>query len=262
MTHAAEGAPCGMDVAVAGGGAWTDPAARCLRPGGLRLTERVVELACLPPRGRVLDVGCGAGATVAHLVHDLGLRASGIDASPAQVARAREARPDLDVVVGRAESLPFEDEAFDAVLAECVLSTLSDAHAALGEMTRVLARGGRLLVTDVYTRGGSDVRPPAGLPSLGREEVVKALLGAAGLVVETWEDHTGALARLFWDMARRGGTSDDARKTRRAAPPGRPGRAGRRLGYFVCVARLDALAGRAKGAADAGHRPSCAATRP
>lgn len=237
MTHAVEGALCGMDVAAAGGGAWAEPAATCLRPGGLRLTERVVGLACLPARARVLDVGCGAGVTVAHLVHDLGLRAVGIDASPAQVARARAARADLDFVVGRAESLPFADGAFDAVVAECVLSTLGDALAALREMTRVLARGGCLLVTDVYTRGGSDVRPPAGLPSLGREEAVTALLGAAGLVVETWEDHTGALARLFWDMARRGGTSDDAREARRAAPPGTPGRVGRRLGYFACVAR-------------------------
>lgn len=253
MTHAVEGALCGMDVAATGGDALADPAATCLRPGGLRLTERVVELACLPARARVLDVGCGAGVTVAHLVHGLGLRAVGIDASPAQVSRAREARPDLDVVVGRAENLPFADGAFDAVLAECVLSTLGDARAALGEMTRVLARGGCLLVTDVYTRGGSDVRPPAGLPSLGRAEAVKALFGAASLVVETWGDHTGALARLFWDMARPGGASDEALQARRAAP-GTPGRLGRRLGYFVCVARRGPCARsvEAKGVWDAG----------
>jgi len=252
VTKAVEGVVRGVGVAAVDGGAMTDPCAAFLRPGGLRLTERVVDLACLPQRARVLDVGCGAGTTVAHLVDDLGLRAFGIDASAAQVARAREARADLDFFVARAESLPFADGAFDAVLAECVLSTLGDARAALGEMTRVLARGGCLLVTDVYTRGGSDVRPPAGLPSLGREDAVTALLASAGLVPKTWEDHSGALARLFWDMARPGRASDEALEARRAASP-TPGRGGRRLGYFVCVARLDALAGRAKGAADAGH---------
>ncbi len=134
--------------------------AGCLRPGGLELTDRVVDLARLPRRARVLDVGCGSGATVAHLADRGGLTPVGVDASPAQLARARAARPDLDFVAGRAQDLPFAPGSFDAVLAECVLSTLPDASAALSEMVRVLARGGCVVVTDLYDRGDAD-RPPA-----------------------------------------------------------------------------------------------------
>ena len=64
---------------VPGAGLVTDcqpagPGATCLRPGGLELTDRIVALARLPRGARVLDVGCGSGATVAHLADRHGLR--------------------------------------------------------------------------------------------------------------------------------------------------------------------------------------------
>jgi ubiquinone/menaquinone biosynthesis C-methylase UbiE len=211
--------------------------AGCLRPGGLELTDRVVDLARLPRRARVLDVGCGSGATVAHLADRGGLTPVGVDASPAQLARARAARPDLDFVAGRAQDLPFAPGSFDAVLAECVLSTLPDASAALSEMVRVLARGGCVVVTDLYDRGDADRPPRSTLPSMGPRETVEALLAGAGLEIETWEDHTGVLARLLWDMTGSAAApaGDGARAPDASCP--RPSRPGRRLGYFACVAR-------------------------
>jgi SAM-dependent methyltransferase len=213
----------------------------CLRPGGLELTDRIVVLARLPRSARVLDVGCGVGATVTHLADRHGLRPVGIDASPAQIARARAARPDLDIVAGRAEALPFAAGAFDAVLAECVLSTLPDAGLGLREMIRVLSAGGCIVLTDLYDRDGDGAaRSRSGLPSLGPRRAVEALLAGAGLEAETWEDHTGALARLLWDMA----VPAPAGQGRVAAPaPERP--AGRNLGYFACVARARPVGGHA-----------------
>jgi arsenite methyltransferase len=219
-------------------------ASACLRPGGLELTDRIVGLARLPRGARVLDAGCGSGATVAHLTDLHGLKSVGIDASPAQIARARAARPDLDFVPGRAEDLPFAAGAFDAVLAECVLSTLRDAGPALREMARVLSGGGCVILTDLYDRGSEDVRARPTLPSLGRREAVEELLAGAGFEAETWEDHTGVLARLLWDMAAPGPAPAGAAGRAQAGTARAPaGRAGRRLGYFACVAR--ARAGRA-----------------
>ena len=80
------------------------------------------------------------------------------------------------------------------------------------------------------------IRPRSTLPSLGRRRAVEALLAGAGLETETWEDHTGVLARLLWDMAAAApaGAAGRARGVTARAPGER---AGRRLGYFACVAR-------------------------
>ena len=74
------------------------------------------------------------------------------------------------------------------MLAECVLSTLADARAALAEMARVLRPDGALLFSDLYDRG-----PGRGglLPSLGPGRASFEALGRAGLRAEVWQDHTG-----------------------------------------------------------------------
>jgi len=231
--------------------ACTDRPGACLRPGGLELTDSVVDLARLPQGARVLDVGCGSGATVAHLAGARGLRVTGLDASAAQIVRARAAWPGLDVVEGRAEELPFAAGSFDAVLAECVLSTLPEPGFALREMRRVLSARGCVILTDVYDREGDGAPPRPGLPSLGRREAVEALLAGAGLEAESWEDHTGVLARLFWDMAGSAAAPNGAAPRGRAVAPPPPGaRPGRRLGYFACVARARVRDERATGRDD------------
>jgi len=229
------------------------------RPGGLELTDRALALAQLPARARVLDVGCGWGVTVAHLVDRHGLCAVGLDASPARIAGAHTARPDLDFVEGRAERLPFDDGSFDAAMAECVLSTLADPAAALAELRRVLGPPGVLLLTDLCratgeeatagdegksTGGARDSRAhPSRLPSLGSRAAVEGLVADAGFSVEAWADESGALARLLWDLSGSIASTPSTPASAGVAEPGRAaGRAraassARRLGYFICVAR-------------------------
>jgi SAM-dependent methyltransferase len=239
-------------------------AATCLHPGGLELTDRLVAAAGLRAGAAVLDIGCGAGAAVAHLTDAHGLRATGLDASRERAEQAAEARPDLDFVAGRAEALPFPPRSFDAVLCECVLSTLGDAGRALAEMARVLRPDGAALVSDVYTRAG-DERPrdagpresgprdagprDAGTSSLGSPATVAALFDGAGLRVVLWADEPSALGRYLWDHA---GARDAGPARLSAAGPARPRPItpprGRRLGYFSCVARPSSS--RAQGAAD------------
>jgi SAM-dependent methyltransferase len=81
--------------------------------------------------------------------------AVGIELSPAMAERARAAVPGAEVVVGDASALPFDDASFDVVLASFVVFFLPDPTAALREWRRVLAPGGRLVIS---TWGGSDPR--------------------------------------------------------------------------------------------------------
>ena len=217
-------------------------AAICRRPGGLELTARLLAEAAPPAGAAVLDVGCGAGATVAYLADDLDLPATGLDASAGAVSSASRARPDLRFVCGRAEALPFPGASFDAVLCECVLSTLPDPGVALREMARVLRPSGIALASDVYVRAGREAARGGGVPALGSRKTVESLFRAAELPVTAWSDESGALARYVWEHA--------GRRDGPVPPPSmRTHAGGRRLGYFICTAQPAPAA--AKGASHA-----------
>jgi SAM-dependent methyltransferase len=67
---------------------------------------------------------------------------SAVDPSPGFVEAAGQRNPGVDVRRAEAESLPFEDGAFDAVLAQLVVHFMSDPAAGIGQMRRVTRRGG------------------------------------------------------------------------------------------------------------------------
>lgn len=104
--------------------------------------------------GRVLDLGAGTGANVPFLVaaRDDARRAGGdldahlLDPDRHMLARASDAAAanGLDAAVVRADgqSLPYPDDAFDAVLSALVGCTIPDVDAALDEIARVLRPGG------------------------------------------------------------------------------------------------------------------------
>lgn len=97
---------------------------------------------------RVLDVACGTGAltvAVAERVSPGGV-VLGLDANPEMLAVARRKHPDIEWHDGRAESLPFADASFDAVVSQFGLMFFDDRVAALSEMQRALRPGGRLAV--------------------------------------------------------------------------------------------------------------------
>lgn len=99
---------------------------------------------------RVLDLGCGTGA-LAQLVNNAlpCARVTGVDISGAMVDRARE-RLGGSVRLFRAdaESLPFAEGSFDAVVMNDVLHHVPDASRAAFEAWRVLGRDGVLVMGD------------------------------------------------------------------------------------------------------------------
>ncbi len=92
---------------------------------------------------RALDVGTGPGL-VAAAAAKRGADVIGIDFSEAMVTEARRLHPDLEFHQAAAESLPFADGEFDAVVGNFVLHHVSQPDLALREAFRVLRRGGRV----------------------------------------------------------------------------------------------------------------------
>lgn len=121
-------------------------------PGGRDGTRTLLTAAGLPVGARLLDVGTGLGASARLAAAEYGLRVDAVDASEAIVERGRARGPDTRVhwTVAALPELPFPDGAFDAVLAECVLST-TNRRTALAEIGRLLRPGGLLLLSDVET---------------------------------------------------------------------------------------------------------------
>ncbi len=100
---------------------------------------------------QVLEVSCGHGGGAAYLVRTLRPASyTGLDFNPDGIAFAREKHnlPGLDFVHGNAESLPFPDESFDAVINVEASHAYPHFDRFLPEMARVLRSGGHFLYAD------------------------------------------------------------------------------------------------------------------
>ncbi|GIH94210.1 class I SAM-dependent methyltransferase [Planobispora siamensis] len=102
---------------------------------------------------RVLDYGCGYGRVMAEL-SDRGFSdLSGVDPSPALIARGRRSRPDLRFAVLESPPAPAcAPASFDLVILFAVLTCVPDDAAQrslVAELIRVLAPGGLLYVSDM-----------------------------------------------------------------------------------------------------------------
>ena len=112
---------------------------------------RAIEALDIERRDHIVDVGCGHGrgfATLAALAPD-GVVA-GADPSPLMVEIALRRNRKLmrtqriEVIVARADALPFPDAAFDKAMCVHVVYFWADLDAPLREIARVLKPGGRL----------------------------------------------------------------------------------------------------------------------
>jgi SAM-dependent methyltransferase len=121
--------------------------AETIRPGertiaGFRLDEALVHL---PERGRLLEVGCGAGRFLCALrLARPELELVGSDVSRTALAKLAARAPEIETRPGSGERLPAADGEFDAVLVMDVLEHVADPGGLLDEVRRVLAPAGIL----------------------------------------------------------------------------------------------------------------------
>ena len=166
----------------------------CLRPGGTILTRRILDLIRPKPDDMVLDAGCGPGGSMA-LLRDHGVRTVlGLDLDPGLLLESRSsgahpARADL-------ANLPLPDACLDLVLCECVWN-LTDRQKVLSEFARTLKPGGRVALTDIYTRSlqnRSGTWPvPCCFSGATDLATVRDLFVKAGFTISNLEDHTRLL---------------------------------------------------------------------
>lgn len=93
----------------------------------------------------VLDAGCGSGMFTAMAVNE-GAEVIGIDAAPGLLEVARQRNPKSNFLEEDLEALPFENNSFDVVAAFNSLQYAGSFENALGEATRVLKPGGRIVI--------------------------------------------------------------------------------------------------------------------
>jgi SAM-dependent methyltransferase len=100
----------------------------------------------VPPRSRVLEVGCGLGDLLASLAHTAA-RATGIDISPRMIELGRSRFPGLDLAVADIERDPLPEGPFDVVVFSDAVGHLDDIERAFERVRPLLAPGGRIIVT-------------------------------------------------------------------------------------------------------------------
>lgn len=128
------------------------------------MTEWALEF--MDPDGveRLLDIGCGGGATIgrlAALAPDA--KVTGVDYSPVSVQESREFNASLiregrvDVIEASVEKLPFENDTFDRITTVESFYFWPAPDENLKEVLRVLKQGGHFfLIADIYGKAGLD----------------------------------------------------------------------------------------------------------
>ena len=108
---------------------------------------KILDAANVMAGRRVLDVACGTGVLAREASRRTGSAGYvvGLDPVAGMLAVAKELAPSVDWRQGTAESMPFDDASFDAVVSQFGLMFM-DADKALREMLRVLDPQGRLVV--------------------------------------------------------------------------------------------------------------------
>ena len=128
-----------------------------LRPGGLEATQWLMERGNFSAESKVLEVACNMGTTLVEVAQTYHCRMIGIDMDKAALEKAQRnieaagLQERVTVQAANALKLPFEDNTFDIVINEAMLTMLdNDAKIkALKEYYRVLKPGGKLLTHDI-----------------------------------------------------------------------------------------------------------------
>lgn len=151
--------------------------------------------------GRILELGCGAGALLADLAR-MGFTGTGVDQSPSARKLAEtvtRAFPDLRIV---AKNDAEPEESYDYVTAFEVLEHIEDDKAALRDWVRHLRPGGTVVISvPAHPERWNPADVWAGHYRRYRREDLHALMAGAGLIVEDIQCYGFPVANLMERLA-------------------------------------------------------------
>ncbi|HZW84979.1 MAG TPA: methyltransferase domain-containing protein [Nitrososphaerales archaeon] len=130
----------------------------------------ILERLALTPDDRLLEIGCGGGALL-HEALKSGCTAAGIDHSLEMVKLAKEANAEairegrLEIKEASAEVIPFSNSAFTCAAITNVLGFLEDPVGVFGEVNRVLAPGGRMVIFSTSKEARGTIAAPEPMAS-------------------------------------------------------------------------------------------------
>jgi ubiquinone/menaquinone biosynthesis C-methylase UbiE len=108
------------------------------------------EWACAQANGDILELAVGTGRNLRYYPADVHLTAIELSPQMLEIARKRaeDLGRDVDLRIGDAQALEFEDHSFDTVIITFGLCTIPDDRRAVAEAHRVLRPGGRLVLLE------------------------------------------------------------------------------------------------------------------
>jgi ubiquinone/menaquinone biosynthesis C-methylase UbiE len=164
------------------------------------LMDQLVELlvAELPDEGRCLEIGIGTGRIALPLM-ERGVDLVGIDISSEMLRKLVAKAGQMKIALADATRLPFGDATFSSAIASHVLHLVPDWRAALGELVRVVAPGGVLLISRtaepahqwniaVRRRFFAEAGNPPWPPGMSRMQEADAAMRSRGAKVRVLED--------------------------------------------------------------------------
>lgn len=177
----------------------------------VRLVEKRLELS---PGQQVCDIGCGYGATAAHLAGHYGVSVTGLTLSAAQAdIGQRRAIPGLTILRRDWLDNRLSDAGFDRAYAIESSEHMVDKARFFAEAWRVLRPGGRLVVCawlEGERASGWEKRhllqpicTEGRLPSMGSVADYRALAAETGFTPEHYEDISRNVRRTWWICLRR-----------------------------------------------------------
>lgn len=219
-----------------------------LRPGGLELTKRALEYCKFNSGDKLLDLGCGSGATISYINKHYNFSICGLDISDKLVSQARRLNEETEIFISSAENMDFENSTFNGVFAECTLSLMDDLEKTLKEINRVTRNEGYLIISDIYVNNteyleklkkvsvNTCLKKPFDLKDLNN------LLENSGFHVELQEKHDNLLIQLLADIIFKFGSMDilwsctrdctDMKSFQNSLIKSKPG-------YFLMIARKE-----------------------
>jgi ubiquinone/menaquinone biosynthesis C-methylase UbiE len=111
--------------------------------GGQKATNELITLCHITKHQHILDIGCGTGTTPTHLAEIHHTTVTALDINPKMIqwtkgkARKEHIADKVHLIVADAQTLPFKDNLFDAVICESVTVFLHDKQHGLNEYVRV-----------------------------------------------------------------------------------------------------------------------------